>query len=199
MILSIAVGLAFLTENNICSRILVPLEVSAMNSKIVPADGKILWLLLAAVLVLLAAMLPAQANTPARPAIYDPAADVKAQIAAAVNRAGAEERNILLMYGGNWCPWCHRLHELFAADAAIKKVLAERYIVLLVDVGEKPGQLLNQDLVDLYRVKGFGYPALAVLDKQGKLLCAQSTGVLEKGKGHDPARVLAFLTLQIGE
>jgi thioredoxin-related protein len=170
-----------------------------MNSKIVPSDRKFLWLLLAAALVLLAAMLPAQAPTAAKPAIYDPDVDMKAQITAAVKRAGAEERNILLMYGGNWCPWCHRLHELFAADVAIKKVLAERYVVLLVDVGEKPGQPLNQDLVDLYRVKGFGYPALAVLDKQGKLLCAQSTGVLEKGKGHDPAKVLAFLTMQIGE
>jgi len=172
-----------------------------MNSKIAPADRKFLWLILAAALVLLAAMLPAQAPTAAKPAIYDPAADMKAEIAAAVKRAGAEERNVLLMFGGNWCPWCHRLHELFAADAAIKKVLAERYVVLLVDVGEKPGQPLNRDLVDsfLFRVKDQGYPALAVLDKQGKLLCAQSTGVLEKGKGHDPAKVLAFLTLQLGE
>ncbi len=170
-----------------------------MNSKTVMADRRFLWLLLAAALVLLAALLPAQARPASRPAIYDPGADVKAQISAAVKRAGAEERNILLMFGGNWCPWCHRLHELFAADAAIRKVLNERYFVLLVDVGEKPGQPLNQDLVDLYRVKGFGYPALAVLDKGGKLLCAQSTGVLEKGKGHDPAKILAFLTLQIGE
>lgn len=170
-----------------------------MSYKIVSADRKFFWLLLAAALVLLAAMLPAQAKPAERPAIYDPGADMKAQIAAAVQRAGAEERNILLLFGGNWCPWCHRLHGLFAADAAVKKVLAERYIVLLVDVGEKPGQPLNQDLVELYRVKGFGYPALAVLDKQGKLLCAQSTGVLEKDKGHDPAKVLAFLTMQIGQ
>jgi hypothetical protein len=69
----------------------------------------------------------------------------------------------------------------------------------LVDVGEKPGQPLNRDLVDLYRVKDFGYPALVVLDKEGKLLCAQSTGVLEKGKGHDPAKVLAFLRMQLGD
>lgn len=170
-----------------------------MKSKIIPADRKFLWLLLAAALVLLAAMIPAQAKPAGRPAIYDPGADAKAQIAAAVKKAEAEERNVLLMFGGNWCPWCHRLHELFAADAAIRKCLAERYVVLLIDVGEKPGQPLNQDLVELYRAKGFGYPALAVLDGQGKLLCAQSTGVLEKGKGHDPAKVLAFLTLQIGE
>lgn len=164
-----------------------------------PENKRFLWLVLAAALVLLAAILPAEVKPEARPAIYDPAADMKTLIAAAVQKAGAENRNILLMFGGNWCPWCHRLHELFAADPQVKKLLAERYVLLLVDVGEKPGQPLNQDLVDLYRVKGFGYPALAVLDKQGHLLATQTTGVLEKGKGHDPARVLAFLALQVGD
>jgi thioredoxin-related protein len=161
-------------------------------------NKQFLWLVMAAALVLLAAILPAGVKPQGQPAIYDPAADMKALISAAVEKAGAENRNILLMFGGNWCPWCHRLHELFASDPQLKKILAERYLLLLVDVGEKPGQPLNQDLVDLYRVKGFGYPALAVLDKQGHLLCAQSTGVLEKGKGHDPARVLAFLRTQLG-
>ncbi len=160
---------------------------------------KMFWLLLAAALVLLAAILPAVAQGKNGPDIYDPGADVKAQIAAAVKTAGVENKNIILMFGGNWCPWCHRLHELFQADAPIKKLLAARYILLLVDVGEKPAQPLNRDLVDLYRIKDFGYPALAVLDKQGHLLCTQSSGVLEKGKGHDPARVLAFLKIQVGE
>ena len=162
-------------------------------------NKKFLWLVLAAALVLLAAILPAESPTAGKPAIYDPAADMKTLIAAAVKKAGPENRDVLLMFGGNWCPWCHRLHELFASDPQVKKILAERYILLLVDVGEKPGQPLNRDLVDLYRVKDFGYPALAVLDREGKLLCAQSTGVLEKGKGHDPARVLAFLKLQLGD
>jgi thioredoxin-related protein len=160
---------------------------------------QILWLILAAALVLLAAVLPAANQGKYGPDIYDPGADVKGQIAAAVKTAGAENRNILLMFGGNWCPWCHRLHELFAADAAVKRILAERYVVLLVDIGEKPGEPLNRDLVDLYRVKDFGYPALAVLDKAGRLLCTQSTGVLEKDKGHDPAKVLAFLRLQLSD
>ncbi|MCJ7524292.1 MAG: thioredoxin family protein [Candidatus Aminicenantes bacterium] len=160
---------------------------------------KMFWLVLAAVLVLLAAILPAEVRSENRQAIYDPGADVKAQIAAAVKTAEAENRNIILMFGGNWCPWCHRLHALFLADTQIKKVLAERYILLLVDVGEKPGQPLNRDLADLYRIKDFGYPALAVLDKQGHLLCTQSTGVLEKDKGHDPVKVLAFLKMQVGD
>jgi thioredoxin-related protein len=154
---------------------------------------------LAAALVLAAALLPAQAKPASRPAIYNPDADIKAEIAAAVEKAGAENRSILLVFGGNWCPWCHLLHGMFGSDPQIKRVLAERYVVVMVDVGEKPGQPLNRDLVDLYRVRDFGYPALAVLDKAGKQICAQSTGVLEKGKGHDPARVLAFLRTQLGD
>jgi thioredoxin-related protein len=162
-------------------------------------EGKtLLWLVLIAALVLLAAILPAENASASKPAIYDPAADTKALIASAVKRAGVENRGILLMFGGNWCPWCHRLHELFQADVQIKKILGERFIELLVDVGEKPGLPLNRDLIDLYRVKDFGYPALAVLDKRGKLLSSQSTGVLEKDKGHDPAKVLAFLQIQVG-
>jgi hypothetical protein len=50
--------------------------------------------------------------------------------------------------------------------------------------------------VKKYRVEGFGYPALAVIGKNGDLLCAQSTGVLEKGNGHDPIKVLSFLRAQ---
>jgi len=164
-------------------------------------NKKLLWLVLAAALVLLAAILPAEGPTAGKPAIYDPGADMKALITAAVKKAGVENRNVLLMFGGNWCPWCHRLHELFASDPEVKKILAERYVLLLVDVGEKAGQPLNRDLVDQYlgRIKNSGYPALAVLDKEGKPICAQSTSVLEKGKGHDPVRVLAFLKLQLGE
>ncbi|HSQ35383.1 MAG TPA: thioredoxin family protein [Candidatus Binatia bacterium] len=163
-------------------------------------EGKqILWLILAAVLLLLAAVLPAANQGKYGPDIYDPGADVKTQIAAALKTAGAENRNILLMFGGNWCPWCHRLHALFGADGPVKQLLSERYIVQLVDVGEKPDQPLNRDLVDLYRVKDFGYPSLAILDKTGRLLCAQSTGVLEKDQGHDPVKVLALLRIQVGE
>jgi thiol-disulfide isomerase/thioredoxin len=41
--------------------------------------------------------------------------------------------------------------------------------------------------------KGVGFPFLAVLDGDGKVVTAQRTEPLEEGKGHDPARVKAFL------
>ena len=128
--------------------------------------------------------------------IYDPALDVKTAIKGSLEMAQKESKHVLLMFGGNWYPWCHKLHQLLKSDKAIKKFLEENYILVMVDVGEKASEPLNRDLVDLYRVKGFGYPSLVVLGKKGRLICSQSTGVLEKGKAHDPERVLAFLKAQ---
>ena len=38
-----------------------------------------------------------------------------------------------------------------------------------------------------------GYPHLFVLDKTGKLIHSQDTGLLETGPDHDPAKVIPFL------
>jgi hypothetical protein len=38
-----------------------------------------------------------------------------------------------------------------------------------------------------------GYPHLFVLESDGSLVHSQETGALEKGKGHDPDKVMAFL------
>lgn len=129
-------------------------------------------------------------------AIYDPALDVKTVIKSSLHQAQEENKHILLMFGANWCPWCHKLHQLLNSDKAIKTFLEENYILIMVDVGEKTSKPLNRGLVDFYRVKGFGYPSLVVLDMKGRLICSQSTGVLEKGSAHDPERVLAFLKAQ---
>ncbi len=152
-----------------------------------------------AVLILVFSGLLQTAGTVNKPPIYDPAADIKAQIDAALPKAKAEQKNILLMFGANWCPWCHLLHELFAADPAIKKLLAERYILIMVDTGEVAKKPLNQDIVEKYTVsvRQYGLPCLAVLDSNGLLVCTQSTGVLEKGKAHDPGKVLSFLNMQL--
>src|SRR5439155_9800512 len=41
--------------------------------------------------------------------------------------------------------------------------------------------------------RGMGYPFLAVLDGDGKVVTAQRTDVLEEGDHHDPAKVKEFL------
>ena len=154
--------------------------------------------LISAILILLIS-LPAAIHTAVinKSPIYDPGLDAKKAITEMVAAAKIEKENVLVMFGANWCPWCHRLHELLNTDNEIQKIIKDNYMMILVDIGEKKDQPLNRDLVNDFRVNGFGYPALAVINSQdGSLLVAQSTGILEKGKGYDIEKVLGFLKAQ---
>jgi uncharacterized protein YyaL (SSP411 family) len=33
--------------------------------------------------------------------------------------AGKDGKRVLLQFGANWCPWCHKLHSLFDTDKDI--------------------------------------------------------------------------------
>jgi thioredoxin-related protein len=138
------------------------------------------------------------ASAAKRASIYDKAADAKAAVEKAAERAKRENKRILLMFGGDWCGWCHKLHDLFARDREISKILSNEYELVMVDL-EAPNApalldackaALSQD--ELRR--GVGYPFLAVLDADGKVITAQRTDPLEEGDHHDPKRVQAFLT-----
>ncbi|MBL8880289.1 MAG: thioredoxin family protein [Phycisphaerales bacterium] len=138
----------------------------------------------------------------AKAQVYDESADAKEQIAAALKVAARENQRVLIQWGGNWCSWCMRLHELFVGDAAIAKLLSSEYVIIHADAGR------NNKNVDLAKSYGAelpksGYPYLTVLDSAGKPIANQETGSLEKqdasGKsigvaaGHDPVKVKQFL------
>ena len=132
------------------------------------------------------------ASQPARPDIYDAKADAKAQIAAAVDKAKRENQRVLIMFGGNWCPWCHKLHELLASDKDIAKTLLYEYQLVLVDIGRRDKNLDILKGYDIDLKKG-GVPFLTVLDENGKVLANQETGSLEAKDRHDPDKVATFL------
>src|SRR3954466_13819426 len=58
-----------------------------------------------------------------RAKIYDPKADADALVAAAAAQARRENQRVLLMFGGDWCGWCHRLHELFQTNPEVRTML----------------------------------------------------------------------------
>lgn len=131
-----------------------------------------------------------------KPAIYDEAADARAEVAAAVERAAHDNKRVLVQWGANWCGWCHLLHELCAKDPQVAKELLYEYEVVLVDIGRWDK---NFDLADEYgaKIKDNGVPYLTVLDGAGKVLANQETSSLEKKDyekpAHDPEKVLGFL------
>jgi thioredoxin-related protein len=138
-----------------------------------------------------------QADEVKKPALYDPKADARAQIEAASDRAKRDHSRVLVMFGFEGCSWCHKLHALFEQDAEIRKLLHDEYVKVLVDIEapnaaevlkECKGALTKDELQ-----KGVGFPFLAVLDGDGKVVTAQRTEPLEEGKGHDPGRVKEFL------
>ncbi len=128
------------------------------------------------------------------PDIYDTKADGKAQIAAALAKAAVAHKRVLVMFGANWCIWCHRLHATLEGDAKVAAALRAHYEVVLVDVNTRHGDKRNADVDARYgHPTKEGLPVLVVLDADGKQLTTQETGALEEGAGHSPAKVMAFL------
>jgi thioredoxin-related protein len=141
---------------------------------------------------------PEKKESVKRPSIYDKTADTDARLAKAIERAKHDEKRVLLMFGGDWCGWCHKLHDLFRTDRTVAKLIYNEYVLVTVDL-EAPGatallktskDALSKDELQ----KGVGYPFLAVLDSDGKVVKAQRTDPLEEGDHHNPKKVADFLS-----
>lgn len=127
---------------------------------------------------------------PKRKPIYDEKADAQELIAKAVRRAQRDHKQVLIEWGGNWCGWCHLLHDCFTQVPDVAKIVQEEYELVLIDSNSN-SNLLKQ-YAGNHQVKGF--PHLTIVDAQGKVLTNQDTEPLEKGKGHDPQSVTKFLS-----
>lgn len=132
--------------------------------------------------------------------IYNPEADAKADVKAAVSRAAAKNKHVFVQVGGNWCSWCIAFHKLVDTTPTLKNFLNENYEVVLVNYSKenKNMPLLNE----LGNPQRFGFPVFLILDAKGKVLHIQNSAYLESreksadGKtlvGHDPEEVLNFL------
>ncbi len=125
--------------------------------------------------------------------IYDTEANADKDIAAALANARRDNQRVLIMYGGDWCSWCHKLHNLFTTNKDIAKVLLYEYQMVMVDLGrfDKHMHIAKRYGANL---KENGVPFLTILSADGEVLANQETGSLEKGGEHDPEKVHAFLT-----
>lgn len=124
------------------------------------------------------------------PNLYNPQADAKHEIKEALEHAGREHKNVILVFGGNWCFDCHVL-DLAFHHPEIEPELKAHYIVVHVDIGEYDK---NLDVAEQYQVPlKKGVPALAVLAADGKLLYSQRGGEFEAARSLAPEDVTAFL------
>jgi len=140
---------------------------------------------------------PAAKSDAKKPSIYDKNADAKVQLAAASARAERSNKRVLLMFGGDWCGWCHKLHDLFAKDNEIRRLLSYEYELVMIDTKAPHAPELLEECSK--GQTGVGFPFLAVMDAGAKLLVGQKTDPLEQGDHHDPKKVKEFLARWVVE
>jgi thioredoxin-related protein len=122
--------------------------------------------------------------------IYNPDADAKADITAAVKQASKEGKHVFLQVGGNWCSWCIKFHNFVNADKEIKNYVDENFIVLKVNYDEKNKN--ETVLTQLGYPQRFGFPVFVILNDKGERIHTQNSAYLEKDSGYDRDRVLQF-------
>lgn len=121
---------------------------------------------------------------------FDPAKDPFKDLTSVIEKAGKENKRIILDVGGEWCIWCHKLDIFILQDEEIKKYLDENFVTLKVNSSKENK---NEKFMSQYP-KVDGYPHMYVLEKDGKLLHSQNTGLLEKEKSYDKEKIMEFLT-----
>jgi thiol:disulfide interchange protein len=123
--------------------------------------------------------------------LYNPDADAKSDLARAVQTANEQNKHVLVQVGGNWCPWCLKLHGFFESTAKIDSILKADYILVRINYSKENKN--PEVLAGLGYPQRFGFPVLLVLDQKGNRLHTQDTGFLELDKGYDPEKVGRFL------
>ncbi|WP_372751046.1 thioredoxin family protein [Labilibaculum sp.] len=123
--------------------------------------------------------------------IYDPSLNAKDQITNAVSKAKKERKQVLIQVGGNWCPWCIKMHKYLHAEAELTKLLEDNFVFIEVNYSKENKNL--DVLAELGYPQRFGFPVMLVLNDNGERIHTQSTGYLENGSTYDFEKVKSFL------
>ncbi|WP_332018906.1 thioredoxin family protein [Kaistella sp.] len=125
------------------------------------------------------------------PKPYDATENAEARITELIKRAKAENKNIILQAGGNWCIWCLRFNNFVQTTPELKEVVDANYLYYHLNYSPENK---NEKVFAKYDNPGakFGYPVFVVLDQNGKMIHTQDSAVLEEGKGYSKEKVKAF-------
>lgn len=119
--------------------------------------------------------------------VYNEQADARAELNLALAAAQAQKKNVLVVFGANWCGDCLALSKKMSAGSLATHV-DQRFVVLKVDVGRfnKNTDLAAQMGVPLKK----GIPAVAVLKRDGDVQSATGGGELADARNMGDEAVL---------
>ena len=123
--------------------------------------------------------------------LYNPNANAEKEIAAAVKKAKAEHKFVLIQAGGNWCIWCKRFALTVAGDPKLDSVANADFVIYHLNYS--PENLNSAEFAKLGFPQRFGFPVIIILDDKGNRIHTQNSEYLEEGKGYNKEKVLEFL------
>jgi thioredoxin-like negative regulator of GroEL len=123
-------------------------------------------------MVAVQAVPPATSATAPKPeaSLYDPARTATADVDAALARAKAANKLVILVMGANWCHDSRSLAGRFELPR-FKAMMVPRYEIVYVDVGQKNRNIDIAQRFGIRKIKGT--PTVLILSSDGKLLNKQ--------------------------
>lgn len=119
--------------------------------------------------------------------LYDETLNPFNQLKSAIKIAKKQNQNIIMIVGGDWCPWCRRLANLLSNHEQLKE-FGNKLVFIKIHYSK---DVKNEKFLSQYpKIKG--YPHIFVLNKNGKLIHSQDTAELEDGNGYNINKIIEF-------
>lgn len=133
-------------------------------------------------------------SVPDRP--YDENADANAVVAAALARAKAQHKRVLIDLGGNWCADCRILSGVMRLPE-MQRFLDAHYVVVMIDVGRFDRNLQVPARFGM-TARLEGVPAVLIADKSGNLLNKDHIFALDDARSMTPQAIADWLAQWAG-
>lgn len=121
---------------------------------------------------------------------YNETADAEADVAAAIKRAKAAKKLVLIDFGGNWCPDC-RIFAGVIEQPDVKRFVDKHYEVVTVDVGRYTKNMQIPARYGIDKLKGV--PSFLVVDGKGKLVNDGAFFALTDARHMTPQSIVDWL------
>jgi thiol:disulfide interchange protein len=124
--------------------------------------------------------------------IYSETANPAADVTAALAKAKAQHKRVLIDVGGDWCGDCQVI-DIYFHQQPNEALLEHNFVVVHIYTDSDLG--VNKAIAAKYGIPiGKGVPALSVLDANGKIIHSQQTGEFNDMRHMDSPSVTEFLS-----